>query len=166
MMDNIEDSGSRKKLAEMYFEKAYQLQMDDELEDAIQLYKKSIEYYPTAEAHTFLGWAYSFKGQVHEAIKECEIAIQIDADFGNPWNDIGAYMIELGKHDEAVPYLKKAMEAKRYEARHYPHMNYSRVLVKKGLYKEAITELKKALEINPQYSAAQKELMRLLGMLN
>jgi len=140
--------------------------MSGDLEGAIGAYERSIELYPTAEAHTFLGWAYSFQGRIDEAIKECETAIQIDPDFGNPYNDIGVYLIEKGEYDEAIPWLEKAMAAKRYEPRHFPHMNMGRVLVRKGQYQEAIKELKKALAIEPNYPAARIELHKLLGMLN
>jgi Tfp pilus assembly protein PilF len=140
--------------------------MNGDLEGAIAAYTRSIEMYPTAEAHTFLGWAYSFQGRIDEAIKECETAIHIDPDFGNPYNDIGVYLIEKGEYDEAISWLQKAMAAKRYEPRHYPHMNMGRVLVRKGRYQEAIKELKKALAIEPNYPAARIELHKLLGMLN
>jgi hypothetical protein len=40
-------------------------------EEAVELYRRSIETYPTAEAHTFLGWVYSFDGRYTEAIDEC-----------------------------------------------------------------------------------------------
>jgi len=149
-----------------YFHKGYQAQMKGELEEAIALYKKSIECHPTAEAHTFLGWTYSFKGDYRAAIRECEIAIEVDSDFGNPYNDIGAYLIELGHHAEAIPWLKKAMHAKRYEPRHFPHFNLSRVYVKQGKIQDAIRELKLALELEPDYKLARTELHRLLGMLN
>jgi Tfp pilus assembly protein PilF len=122
--------------------------------------------YPTAEAHTFLGWAYSFQGRVDEAIKECEIAIRIDPDFGNPYNDIGVYLIEKGEYDEAISWLQKAMVAKRYEPRHYPHMNMGRVLAKKGQFLAAVQELKRALAMEPNYAPARIELHKLLGMLN
>ncbi len=157
---------ARLEQAEFYFKDGYRLQMNGDLEGAIAAYKRSIELYPTAEAHTFLGWAYSFQGRIDEAIKECETAIQIDPDFGNPYNDIGVYLIEKGEYDEAIPWLQKAMAAKRYEPRHYPHMNMGRVLVRKGRYQEAIKELKKALAIEPNYPAARIELHKLLGMLN
>ena len=70
-------------------EKAMKHQMAQEFEDAIRLYKESIALYPTADAHTYLGWAYSFVGRLNEAIAQCEIAIQLDPEFGNPYNDIG-----------------------------------------------------------------------------
>jgi tetratricopeptide (TPR) repeat protein len=157
---------ARLEQAEFYFKEGYRLQMSGDLEGAITAYKRSIELYPTAEAHTFLGWAYSFQGRIDEAINECETAIEIDPDFGNPYNDIGVYLIEKGEYDEAIAWLEKAMGAKRYEPRHYPHMNMGRVLVRKGLYEEAIRELKKALAIEPNYPAARIELHKLLGMLN
>jgi Tfp pilus assembly protein PilF len=157
---------ARLEQAEFYFKEGYRLQMNGDLEGAIAAYKRSIELYPTAEAHTFLGWAYSFQGRIDEAIKECETAIQIDPEFGNPYNDIGVYLIQKGEYDEAIPWLQKAMGAKRYEPRHYPHMNMGRVLVRKGKYQEALRQLKKALAIEPNYAAARIEMHRLLGMLN
>lgn len=157
---------ARLEQAEFYFKEGYRLQMSGDLEGAIAAYHRSIEMYPTAEAHTFLGWAYSFQGLVDEAIKECEIAIQVDPDFGNPYNDIGVYLIEKGEYDEAIPWLQRAMVAKRYEPRHYPHMNMGRVLVKKGRFQEAVQELKRALAIEPNYTQARIEVHKLLGMLN
>ena len=156
----------RLELAEFYFKEGYQLQTSGDLEGAIAAYKRSIDLFPTAEAHTFLGWAYSFQGHIDEAIKECEAAIQIDPDFGNPYNDIGVYLIEKGQYDEAIPWLERAMAAKRYEPRHYPHMNMGRVLVRKGRYEEAARELKQALDIEPNYTVARVELHKVLGLLN
>lgn len=154
------------EMAEHYFQKAYEAQMAGDLDEAVELYRKSIEVYPTAEAHTFLGWTYSFQGRHEDAIRECEKAIAVDPDFGNPYNDIGAYLIELQRFEEAIPWLKRAMEAKRYEPRHYPHFNLSRVYARLGKIHEAIGELQKALAIQPDYVLARRELHRLVGMLN
>ena len=149
-----------------YFRKGYEAQLRGDLDAAIEHYTRSIEIMPTAEAHTFRGWVMSFKGDYAQAIRECERAIAVDPDFGNPYNDIGAYLIELGRYDEAIPWPRKAMTAKRYEPRHYPHFNLSRVYVKRGKIQEAIAEIKAALELEPGYVLARKELHRLLGMLN
>ena len=75
-------------------QQAMQHQMAGDLEAAIRLYKESITLYPTADAHTYLGWTYSFQGRIEEAIAQCEIAIEIDPDFGNPYNDIGVYLMQ------------------------------------------------------------------------
>src|SRR6478736_7985368 len=105
------------------FQKAYELQMTGDYQQALGLYTRSIEIFPTAEAYTFRGWTYSFLGNYERAIADCLEAIKVDPEFGNPYNDIGAYLIEQGKWDEAIPWFEKAIEAKRYDARVYPHFN-------------------------------------------
>ena len=148
------------------FQQAYELQMKGKLEDAVQLYKQSLEAFPTAEAYTFLGWTYSFMGQLNEAIEECQRAISMDPDFGNPYNDIGAYLIELNQLDEAIPWFQKAMQAKRYESPAFPHMNLGRVYERKGQWDEAIESYKEAVTLNPDYTAAKRAMMRLITLLN
>jgi Tfp pilus assembly protein PilF len=160
------DEGEARERAARYFRAAYEAQMKGALEDAIGLYRKSIEAVPTAEAHTFLGWTYSFKGDYEAAIRECTHAIRVDPDFGNPYNDIGSYLIKLGRHQDAIPWLRKAMTAARYEPRHYPHVNLARVYARQGKVHEAIAELERALAIEPEYRPARAELHRLVGMLN
>jgi tetratricopeptide (TPR) repeat protein len=66
-------------------------------EQAVELYRASIAARPTAEAHTYLGWSLGQLGRFEEAIAECRAAIAIDPGFGNPYNDIGAYLMALGK---------------------------------------------------------------------
>ena len=152
--------------AEFFFQEGYRHQMSGDLDAAVESYRRSIELYPTAEAHTFLGWAYSFQGKIDDAIRECEVAIQIDPDFGNPYNDIGVYLMEKREYEAAIPWLVKAMQAKRYEPRHYPHINMARVCARKGKIDEAIAELRKALQFDPNHLGARRELHRLIGMLN
>ena len=58
----------------------------------------------------------------------------MDPDFGNPYNDIGAYLIQMGRLDEAIPWLEKATRAPRYEAPHFPRFNLGRAYVAKQMY--------------------------------
>ena len=152
--------------AETYFRAAYAAQMQGDLDGPIALYQQSLACVPTAEAHTFLGWTLSAKGDYEAAIRECHRAIEVDPGFGNPYNDIGSYLIALGRVKDAVPWLRKAMGAARYEPRHYPHVNLARVYLKLGQFDAAIAQLRVALAIAPQYRPARAELHRLLGLLN
>jgi tetratricopeptide (TPR) repeat protein len=145
---------------------AYRRQMAGDLEGAIDHYQRSIEIHPTAEAHTFLGWTYSFQGRYEDAIVACKAAIEIDPDFGNPYNDIGSYLIKLERFDDAVPWLERALEAKRYDPRHYPHCNLGQVYRAKGLLGRAITEYERALAIQPGYEPAHAALDELRRQLN
>jgi len=137
---------------------AYRRQMAGELDTAVDLYRESIAVHPTAEAHTFLGWTYSFQGRLEDAIAECKEAIAVDAEFGNPYNDIGSYLTTLGRLDEAIPWLEAATRAPRYEPRHYPHCNLGRVYWAKGQLAKAAAEFERALEIEPDYPFAQAAL--------
>jgi Tfp pilus assembly protein PilF len=155
-----------KREAWQLFQQAYELQMKGELEEAVALYKKSIDAHPTAEAYTFLGWTYSFMGRIEDAIEECHKAIAQDPDFGNPYNDIGAYLIEKGELDEAITWFQKALLARRYESPAFPHLNLGRVYERKGQWTEAIDSYKKSLALNPSYALAKKALGRLISSLN
>ena len=145
---------------------AYGLQMEGALDDAISRYHESIALHPTAEAHTFLAWTYSFQGRYDDAIAECKIAIAIDADFGNPYNDIGSYLIKQEKLDEAIPWLEAAIQAKRYDPRHYPHCNLGQVYWAQGLLGQAAQEFARALEIEPDYAFAEGALRAIRKQLN
>ncbi|MCS7277932.1 MAG: tetratricopeptide repeat protein [Aquificaceae bacterium] len=147
-------------------EKALQEHMAGNLQTAIELYQQSIDIQPTAEAYTYMGWAYSMMGDFETAIDLCLKAIHIDPEFGNPYNDIGSYLIALGKLDEAVSWLKKAILARRYEARHYPHMNLARVYLMKGQFKDALMEVENAIRIAPDYKPAHILKHQILAMLN
>lgn len=140
--------------------------MNGQLEEAVKNYKISIELHPTAEAHTYLGWAYSFMGNLEDAIAECKKAIDLDPDFGNPYNDIGSYLIQLGEIDEAIVWLELALKSKRYASYHFAHLNLGRAYELKGMWFEALEQYKTAMEIEPNYEPAQMMYYRLQGMMN
>ena len=133
--------------------------------EAIQFYMKSLAIRPTAEAYTFLGWTYGHLGVYEHAIEYAEKAIRTDPEYGNPYNDIGVYLIEQGKEDEAIPYLEKAKRAKRYCCYQFPYFNLGRIYIKKKQYEKAREEFKKSLEIDPSYLPAREalELLKILG---
>jgi Tfp pilus assembly protein PilF len=147
-------------------EQAYRAQMEGDFDRAVELYRESIALHPTAEAHTFLGWTYHFQGKIQDAISECKCAINVDPDFGNPYNDIGAYLISLGRYDEAIPWLEQAKSAKRYEPRHFPYFNLGRIYLAKGLIKRAREEFQQALEIEPRYTLARQAIESIRRMVN
>ena len=150
----------------MLVDRARRHQMRGEFADAIILYERSLALWPTAEAHTFLGWTYSMMNRYDEAIKCCKNAIDVDPDFGNPYNDIGAYLIELKRWEEAIPWLEKATNAPRYESPQFPHLNLGRVYERLGQFKTAMAFYDKAIEIDPFYRVAVWAKFNLVGRMN
>ena len=136
-------------------------QISGDLESAVELYTRSIATHPTPEAYTFRGWAYSQRGRMSEAIAECEVAINLDPEFGNPYNDIGAYLLRQGKLDDAIPWLERAKRASRYEPRHFPCMNLGRIYMNKGMLIRAAQEFDEALALEPGEPTCQAALSRI-----
>ena len=81
---------------------------------AINKFNQSLAIQATAEGYTYRGWAISFLGLLDQAIDDCRQAIQIDPNFGNPYNDIGVYLMNLGENDKAVPWLEKAKQVRSF----------------------------------------------------
>jgi len=161
-----EGSEEDKREAWELFQKAYQQQMKGELEEAVSLYRQSLAAHPTAEAHTFLGWTYSFMGRLNDAIDECHRAIARDPEFGNPYNDIGSYLIAKGNYYDCVRWFKLAIASIRYEARAYPHFNLAHVYEKRGRLLEAAKHYGLALDEQPNYMQAYKALREIQKRLN
>jgi Tfp pilus assembly protein PilF len=159
-------SSDRERQAKQRFQEAFAAQMAGEYDRAVELYLGSLTLHPTAEAYTFLGWTYHFQGKIEQAIAECKHAIEIDPDFGNPYNDIGVYLIDLDRYDEAIPWLEQALNAKRYEPRHFPYFNLGRVYLAKGMINRARELFQKSLAIEPRYTLARQALESVRRMVN
>lgn len=160
------DDQIEQQKAMVLFDRAFRHQMQGELQHAAHLYQQSIETHPTAEAYTFLGWTYNMMGQLEEAIHMCHQAINVDPAYGNPYNDIGVYLIEQEQWQEAIPWFEKAIAAPRYEVRQFPYMNLGRVYEHLGRYRTALQCYDKALRLDPLYLPATWAKTALLGKMN
>jgi tetratricopeptide (TPR) repeat protein len=152
--------------AKELFQEAYQAQLAGNYEEAIDLYQRSIATYPTAEAHTFLGWVYSFQERYDEAIEECLEAIRVDETLGNPYNDIGSYLLSKGDTYSSVRWFKRALYAPRYESYAFPHFNLGRTYEARKKYLDAARHYGKALEQQPGFTEAASGLHRMQALLN
>jgi tetratricopeptide (TPR) repeat protein len=158
IMGRAQQPRSETESAEQLYNTGYLLTLLGYYENAIELFRRSLEIQITAEAHTYLGWTYAQMGDYARAIEEAQKAIRVDPEFGNPYNDIGVYLIEQGKEDEAIPYLEKATRAKRYCCYQLPYFNLGRIYLKKKMYDKARQGFEKSLEIDPDYLPAREGL--------
>lgn len=143
-----------------------QRQEAGDVEDAAAFFQMSVDLYPTAEAHTFLGHTLASRGQWEEAISQCEQAIALNPTLGNPYNDIGVYLIEMNRLPEALSYLDRALAAPDYDCRNYPHYHRGRILERMGRFGEARDAFASAVAIDPDWEPARVSLIRVLGWLN
>lgn len=129
-------------------------------------FKASAEIVASAEALTYWGWMEHHLGHTELAIDLCKRAINHDPEFGNPYNDIGSYLVSQGKLDEAIPWLERATVATRYEPRQFPHINLGRIYLAKGMPLRALSELKKAQSLSPNDESILKMISEIRRTLN
>lgn len=157
---------NRKAKARRIFRQGYRAQQSGAYNLAVDLYIKSVALSPTAEAHVLLGSAFRLFGQMEKAIAECKQAIEIDPECGDAYNDVGAYLLDLKRFDEAIPWFERAIGAERHKARHIPYFNLGRVYVAKSLLNRACEFFQKSLDIEPRYALARQCLESLRVVLN
>lgn len=153
-------------MAQKYFMEGYNQHRKGDYDRAQELYLKSIKSYPTAHAYTFLGWSMSMQGRYSEAIEQCEKAIQINPDYGNPYNDIGSYYLELGRLDDAEPFLIRATQITHYQNKHFAYYNLGRLYEMKGMFYKAYMNYKRSCELDRTYKQALHKVKKMLAMLN
>jgi tetratricopeptide (TPR) repeat protein len=161
-----DESPATKYEARQLFQEAYQAQLAEDYEEAIELYQRSIAIFPTAEAHTFLGWVYSFQSRYDEAIEECLEAIRVDESLGNPYNDIGSYLLAKGDSYGCVRWFKRALFAPRYDSYAFPHFNLGRVYEMRRKYIKAARHYGQAVKEQPGFKEAAASLRRMQALLN
>ena len=140
------------------WQQGYVLHVNGRYRAAVDKFRESVEVLPTAEGHTYLGWSLSMLGDLDKAIAECEKAIALDPDYGNPYNDIGVYLIDLGRPDEAPPWFERAIAAGRYCCYQFPHFNLGRVLVMQKDFVAARRSFEASLRHDPDYLPARMAL--------
>jgi Tfp pilus assembly protein PilF len=148
------------RLATALWKDGLEHQLDGKIPEAIKLYRASLALRETAEAHTFLGWTFSFEGRLEEAIAQCREAIEIDPEFGNPYNDIGAYLVELDREEEAMVWFAQAKRAGRYENPQFPYLNLARLHIDNGDLGPALIELQIAELLAPEDDRVHQQITR------
>jgi tetratricopeptide (TPR) repeat protein len=149
---------SARRNAHLAFQKGFAHHFMGRYDRAVELYRESIAAAPSPEAHTFLGWSLSHLGRFEEAIAECRKAIALDPEFGNPYNDIGVYLIQLGRKHEAEPWFHKAISATRYCCYQFPLTHLGRLRLEEGRLEEARRWFLLALHLVPNYAPALEGL--------
>ncbi len=92
---------------------------ENNLDDAIKYYEKSIELLPDfVSSYINLAVCYSRKFRIEEGMKYAKKAIEINPHMYKPYATLGSCYRELGQYEEAVENYKKCLELddENYEA--------------------------------------------------
>ncbi len=118
-----------------------------------------------AEAHCVQGMLYSAAGQLDEAKRAFNHAVEMDQGLGIAHGFAGYNAAFLGRADETLPAIERAMRLDHADRRHsiwFFFGGFAELL--RGRTEEAITLLDKSLERNPSYGSAQLFMAAALSM--
>jgi len=96
------DEHRRARARDRAVARAYRQQIAGDLERAIETYRRSIATCPPRGAHVSR-LDVLVQGRLEEATAECLRAIEVDPDFGNPYNDIGVYLMQQASSRRPSP---------------------------------------------------------------
>jgi len=156
--DNGSSEAAEAEWARQLWKEGAGLHLEADYQAAIERYRRALELQPTARIHTYLAWSLSRIGRYQEAIRHCRRAIELDPDYPNAYNDLGAYLIDLGRPGQAIPWLRRAIEISDYCCPHYAHYQLGRAFLLQAKVEDARRELKASLSIRPNYGAARRLL--------
>jgi len=159
------DVNPNNKFTKLLF-KAKEAHLNGNLELAISEYTFLLKSKATADLRCLLGWAHCLNGNFSDAIKQCKLAIELDPNFGNAYNDLACYLIYEKRLDAAIPWLEKAIQLEDYTGRHLSYYNLGRVYEKKGLWQHAKIYYEYSVSISPEYKKANEALYKIYTYLN
>lgn len=112
------------------------------------------------EANYGLGEVYSEKKEFDKLKKVLDTLLGIDEaftyEFRQKFNQFGISLRKNGHYDESIRYYEKSLEIVSTDENVY--FNLARVYFEKGLSEQTVTNLERALKINPNFVEAQKFL--------
>ena len=120
---------------------------ENNLDDAIKYYEKSIELLPDfVSSYINLAVCYGRKFRVEEAMKYAKKAIEINPHIYQPYATLGSCYKELGQYENAVGNYKKCLEIdeKNYEALYGIFMSFALLSNKEN--SDKVDEYKKEAE--------------------
>ncbi len=125
---------------------------------AIDSFRHAVQLGPRyAEAHYRLAVELRKVGEYDDAIAHLRDAIQLQPISPLPYNELATLLAERGRVEDAERTLRLAIRSADSAQTHF---NLAIVLGRKGQQDEALAELQRALEIDPEYQPARAALER------
>jgi serine/threonine protein kinase/Tfp pilus assembly protein PilF len=109
-----------------------------------------------AEAHTSLAAVHEYEWNWAEAEKQYRLAIEMNPNYATAHHWYGVYLSSMGRFDEGLPELKKALELDPLSL--IINTGLGRMYCGARKYDEAIDQLKTTLEIEPNFAEAHFQL--------
>ncbi|MFI5303154.1 MAG: tetratricopeptide repeat protein [Nitrospiria bacterium] len=150
---------SKEKEASAHYKLGVSYLNDNATQAAFLEFQKAIEINPKDKlAHYGLGHVYYVQNRYAESLKEFERVVKIDPEYSEAYNYSGTVYEAMGDLNSALKQYQLALKNQLYQTPQYVHYNISGVYFKQEKYQEAISELQKAVHIDPGYALAYRSL--------
>ena len=144
-------------MASLYFDRAGYYRRSGDYDNAIAMYKKSIEFNPRDEkVHNNLGNVYRNMGLYGEAMEGYAEALKINPYLVEAYNNLGILYGNRGLHEEAIREYMLALEINPNLAG--VHNNLGNIYKRKGLYDKALKEYQEAVNLDRRFAKAYNNL--------
>ncbi len=153
-------------LAEKLIEKALEFQAEGKIDKAIKLFLQSLDIYKSAETYRLLGFAYSLQNKYEQALQQCFYAVEMIGEDGILFNDIGTYLIKLGRYIEAALWLEKALKIDNFSEKFNSFYNLGLVSEKTGDWENALKNYNISLSMAPDFELAKTAIVRIVSLMN
>jgi tetratricopeptide (TPR) repeat protein len=135
---------------DIYSTKAHiYLTYDNKQEEVLEFYDELFEKFPKEDKNILQMKSFSYyaSGNITEGVKFLEEGLKIYPDSIGMLNNLSIFLSSLGKFEESLDTIKKAIELDPLQANLYD--TYGEILMFAKEYKAAIEKFYQALEMNP-----------------
>jgi tetratricopeptide (TPR) repeat protein len=134
------------------------------LEEAVREYQIALRLDPADfQVHNNLGVIYKAQGRIDEAIREYRLASSLNPDDAMAHYNLGNIFRERGDFEEAIKHYKAAIRLKPEIELALLHNNLGIAYIGLQNMKEAEREFRIAIDLDPGYEPARRNLEMLLG---
>ena len=156
---------SGREEGEVYFQLGLAFHESDMPDSAEHYYKRAIEASPElSKAHVNLGVLYDTRGDASLALSEFQIALAIDPDDILALSHAAFLQFLLGRHVKAYEYISRAVELAPENPQ--PHFYLAIFFWESGIYREALSEWERVIELAPESGLADRARENITLMQN
>ncbi len=151
--------------AEVYFQLGVAFHDSDMPDSAEYYYKRAIGSSPElSKAHVNLGVLYDTRGDASRALSEFQIAMAIDPDDILALSHAAFLQFLLRRYDKADEYISQAIELDPGSPQ--PHFYLAIFFWENGIYREALLEWERVIELAPESGLADRARENITLMQN
>lgn len=150
---------------EVYFQLGVAFHESEMPDSAEHYYRKAIESSPElSKAHVNLGVLYDTRGSASLALSEFLIALAIDPNDVLALSHAAFLQFLTGQHGKADEYISKALELDPEDPQ--PHFYLAIFFWESGIYREALLEWERVIELAPESGLADRARENMTLMQN